>query len=196
MDNEVVLTYVFSFLEPEEAFRIFSSLSKYARDLWFLKLYAYVKPLDVDEIMVNTNSDSSSARLALLCALFRDPRSVLGAKAPNGDEMIHKFARKGKPQLVSLLIRHNAELNSRGCGQMTPLHCAAFAKSTDTCQILLNAGADPSLRDSIGRLPEDWARMQSYPELQFLLLAARVDEEVSTPPSCTGCWKGTKTSFF
>jgi ankyrin repeat protein len=57
--------------------------------------------------------------------------------------------RRDRLDLLRLLIRHGAELNRRGVNDWTPLHYAASSRDLDGLRLLVEMGADPTLRTRI-----------------------------------------------
>jgi truncated hemoglobin YjbI/ankyrin repeat protein len=75
--------------------------------------------------------------------------------------------RKDDPEYVRALLRHGAHADDRRTGDpaaaagvgalnATALHYAAKAGFLQTIEVLLEHGADPAARDSLGRTPLDW----------------------------------------
>lgn len=75
--------------------------------------------------------------------------------------------RKDDPEYVRALLRHGARATDRRTGDpagatgvralnATALHYAARAGFLKTIEVLLEHGADPAARDSLGRTPLDW----------------------------------------
>jgi truncated hemoglobin YjbI len=71
--------------------------------------------------------------------------------------------RRDDPEYVSALLRHGARVDDRRLvgqgndrGQATALHYAAKAGFTKTITVLLEHGADPTVRDDNGLTPLDW----------------------------------------
>jgi len=75
--------------------------------------------------------------------------------------------RKDDPEYVRALLRHGARATDRRAGDpagatgvralnATALHYAARAGFPRTIEVLLEHGADPDARDSLGRTPLDW----------------------------------------
>ena len=71
--------------------------------------------------------------------------------------------RKDDPEYVAALLRHGARVDDRRLvgqgndgGRATALHYAAKAGFTKTIAVLLEHGADPTVRDDNGLTPLDW----------------------------------------
>lgn len=77
--------------------------------------------------------------------------SSLGKGSPKSTEA-------ARNAIARLLIDHGADLNARTVQQFTPLHCAAGSRDAELVRMLILAGADPSLTDSAGHTPLDWAK--------------------------------------
>ena len=86
----------------------------------------------------------------------------------------HALAGKGdadRTELIRLLVNHGADVNARTKPGVisynfwrdartrgeTPLHRAAAYASTEIVTMLLNAGANPAIRDANGDSPQSWA---------------------------------------
>ena len=77
-------------------------------------------------------------------------------------------SRKDDPEYVRALLRYGARATDRRSGDVmkgatgvlalnaTALHYAAKAGFLRTIEVLLESGADPAARDSLGRTPLDW----------------------------------------
>ena len=50
-----------------------------------------------------------------------------------------------------MLVKHGAEVDARSEDGWTPLHVACMKRSTSCMQVLLDAGADESLKTSMGK---------------------------------------------
>jgi uncharacterized protein len=68
--------------------------------------------------------------------------------------------RADKYEILDLLLRSGADVNAHGPNDWTPLHLAAISDDQKAMQILLRAGADPSIRTRIDEYatPEEEAR--------------------------------------
>jgi ankyrin repeat protein len=86
---------------------------------------------------------------------------------------LHLMAKRGDVRGVVWLIEHGADPNGRWTmwdDEVLPLHFAAHDGNADVVRALLDAGADPSLRDAkyngdaIG-----WAEHGNHPEIAELI---------------------------
>jgi hypothetical protein len=68
------------------------------------------------------------------------------AGVPAGPTMLHRAVQTGNSKVVSLLLEHNADCNSKDNAGLTPLLCAVMGGYEDVIELLLSHGA------SIGHL--------------------------------------------
>ena len=96
--------------------------------------------------------------------------------------------------MVRALADAGADPNALGgYVDMTPLHWAAVEANPAVVVALLEAGADPALRDKRGRTPEEWAVSQGLatPEIIELFRAAAAARPAARAASlvdCPGGW--------
>ncbi len=97
------------------------------------------------------------------------PKNSMFAKIP-----FQRLCYWGEAGLVRHMLRKGAKPNAKGpdlqpkdggydCRGYTALHCAALrdsAKNAEVAKILLAAGADPTIKDQLGRTPLDVARQK------------------------------------
>lgn len=75
---------------------------------------------------------------------------------------MHFAAQAGSARVVEALIKGGAELDPRTSIGVTPLIRAAINNTySKVSKVLLDAGANPKLKDNRGRTAEDWLRFRS-----------------------------------
>jgi ankyrin repeat protein len=112
----------------------------------------------------------------LRVVLDGDPSSAT-VYSGDGFTALHFAAFFGELGAAALLIERGAEVDAFGRGWMTgtPLHSAASRLQSDLVRILLEAGANPNLRQSAGWTPLHAAAMNGDLTSAELLLAAGAD---------------------
>lgn len=135
----------------------------------------YLSREDVVELLLemgaNPNARTAIGQTPLQCALTGLPPShaivarLLAAGATThvvtGSSPLHLAAKGGREADLALLIAAGADLNAvekpgaQYGAKWTPLHYAAFQRAPEAVQMLLEAGADPELRDEWGRTPAE-----------------------------------------
>lgn len=98
----------------------------------------------------------------------------INLNAKNG-QWLCNAAYCGTPQMVQLLVDHQAELEVTGDGRQTPLLRAASEGRTAVVRILLAAGADVNHADKLGITPLMAAAESGKAELVALLVHAGAD---------------------
>jgi ankyrin repeat protein len=95
----------------------------------------------------------------------------------DGFTALHFAAFFGRPDAAGLLIERGAEVDALGRGWMTgtALHSAVSRLQSDVVRILLEAGANPDVRQSAGWTPLHAAAMNSDLASMELLLGAGAD---------------------
>ena len=81
-----------------------------------------------------------------------------GAGAAAKRQLLHLAASKTSPRALQLLLDLGADPNAAGDDGATPMHCACHAGGdalSEVLELLLRAGANRELRDSLGRRPVD-----------------------------------------
>jgi hypothetical protein len=90
-------------------------------------------------------------------ALAEEPKATPQSKAPAGTgELLRKFAQEGNvTELSNLAIKwkNDSVINEPDTIGTTALHTAASHNHLECVQILLSAGADPTIKNNYGQLP-------------------------------------------
>lgn len=88
---------------------------------------------------------------------------------------LHYAASAGSPQhaqIISLLLEHHAYIDAASPNGTTPLMMAAHYGSTESVQLLLEEGADPTLKNQLGLTATDFAMRASRTESAEKIAAA------------------------
>lgn len=91
-------------------------------------------------------------------------------------------ARADVSEILELLVQFGADPNQRGLNDWTALHMAVAERSLDAVRILLDAGADPSIRTRIDDCdtPREMADAVGLPEIANMIRAAEEKRAGST----------------
>jgi ankyrin repeat protein len=133
--------------------------------------------LELSEICAEQNPDAKDQRMRLV-ALLKSGADI-HATDKNGVTALHHAVRFRSPTAVKTLIEHGANVNQacRRSGS-TPLHRAVVgagapstagkqAEAREIVRLLIAAGADPSIRNKLGKKPVDYTK---DPEVKLQLL--------------------------
>ena len=88
---------------------------------------------------------------------------------------LHYAASAGSPQhavIISLLLENHAYIDAASPNGTTPLMMAAQYGSTEALQLLLDEGADPTLKNQLGLTAADFALRVSRTESAEIIVAA------------------------
>lgn len=78
-------------------------------------------------------------------------------------------ATNGQNEIVKLLIENHAYIDSSAPNGSTPLMMAVRGGHISTAQLLLEEGADPSIKNENGESAESWAEMAKQTDLAALI---------------------------
>lgn len=82
---------------------------------------------------------------------------------------LHYAATNGHLGIMSLLLEHHAYLDAESPNKTTPLMMAAFYGSSQAVKLLLEAGADPTLRNEQGLAAVDFAQRGNRPDAAAMI---------------------------
>ncbi|MBK6007766.1 ankyrin repeat domain-containing protein [Ramlibacter ginsenosidimutans] len=85
---------------------------------------------------------------------------------------LHYAATAGHVDIIALLLDENAYIDAESPNKTTPLMMAAMYGSTAAVRALLEAGADPTLRNQLGLSAVDFAQRGKRPDAAELIAAA------------------------
>jgi hypothetical protein len=74
---------------------------------------------------------------------------------------LHYAASGAKPQIIRILLEHSAYIDAESPNGSTPLMMAAMYGNAECVKILLDAGADPTLKNQLGLSASEFARQAS-----------------------------------
>lgn len=85
---------------------------------------------------------------------------------------LHYAATAGHVDIIALLLDENAYIDAESPNKTTPLMMAAMYGTTEAVRALLEAGADPTLRNQLGLSAVDFAQRGKRPDSAELIAAA------------------------
>jgi ankyrin repeat protein len=116
---------------------------------------------DATHVDVRTEKDESPLMLAALRGLREICERLISKDADvnkPGWAPLHYAATGGHLPVMQLLLEHHAYIDAASPNGSTPLMMAAMYGSPSAVQLLLDAGADPYLKNHLGLTAIDFAR--------------------------------------
>ena len=74
---------------------------------------------------------------------------------------LHYAASGAKAQVISILLDHSAYIDAESPNKSTPLMMAAMYGNADCVKLLIEGGADPTLKNDLGLTASDFAKQVS-----------------------------------
>jgi len=133
--------------------------------------------LAVPKIKVETRNEKDESPL-MLAALAGDLATCQKLIAKDADvnktgwAPLHYAATNGHVAVMQLLLDENAYIDAESPNKTTPLMMAASYGSTEAVKLLLEAGADPTLKNEKNLSALDFAQKASRPDAIELIGAA------------------------
>ncbi|RXW21631.1 hypothetical protein EST38_g4228 [Candolleomyces aberdarensis] len=85
--------------------------------------------------------------------------------SPLGQTLLHLAAFLGFPTLVHFLIEHGTDIDARDRNGYTALHFAGLVQSAECAKLLLEAGADREIVNSLGKTAQEVAPTGFYDDI-------------------------------
>lgn len=85
---------------------------------------------------------------------------------------LHYAATGGHVDMIELLLDENAYIDAESPNKTTPLMMAAYYGSATAVKALLEAGADPTLRNQLGLSAVEFAQRANRPDVAEMVAAA------------------------
>lgn len=121
---------------------------------------------------VRNAKDESALMLAALAGMRDVCARLIALDADvnkTGWTPLHYAATGGHDAVIRLLLEHYAYIDAESPNQTTPLMMAAMYGTPSSVTLLLDAGADASLRNAAGLSALDFARQGKRPQSQELI---------------------------
>jgi ankyrin repeat protein len=121
---------------------------------------------------VNLNARARNGDSALMIAAYKGKYDTVQALLDKGAEpnqtgwaALHYAAAVGNNQIVQLLLDHSAYIDAESPNQTTPIMMAARGGHILTVKLLLDEGADLTLKNGAGMTALDFARAGGFKDI-------------------------------
>lgn len=134
------------------------------------KVTSFLLGLDAVDLEIRNVQGENALMLAALKGNLPVVRQMIGRKAEvnkPGWTPLHyaaTYKEAGAREVVALLLEHHAYIDAESPNRTTPLMMAAFYGHSSVVDLLLEEGADPSLRNEKGLTALDFAQRASRPD--------------------------------
>ena len=147
------------------------ALTQAAREQSWGVFDALLTAPDVRVDAPNAQDETALMYLAILGQTGRAQALIAAGAQVNrlGWTPLHYAASKAQVETARMLIGRGAIINAPGPDGTTPLMMAALSGQPDIVQLLLSAGADPSMFNAAHETAADWARKRNHQSLAAAL---------------------------
>jgi ankyrin repeat protein len=128
---------------------------------------------------INAEVRNAKDESALMFAAINGQLDIATALIEGGADVnkpgwapLHYAATKGHVAMIELLLENDAYIDAESPNQSTPLMMAAMYGTAESVKVLLEAGADPSIKNEQGLTAIDFANRVSRPGNAELIAAA------------------------
>ena len=125
-------------------------------------------------VEVRTVQDESPLMMAALKGHLEIARKLIARDADvnkTGWAPLHYAATNGHVPVIRLLLDHHAYIDAESPNGTTPLMMAAHYGSPEAVKLLLEAGADPALKNKLGLTALDFAQRANRSDAAGLIAA-------------------------
>ena len=130
---------------------------------------------DIHKKLYNASDDSNSTRVRELLAAGADPNRYTDS---TGYTALIQAAWRGRDSIVSLLIKHGADLDIQHKGGWTALFMAAGRGHNLVAKRLIKAGADLNIQNKDGETALHRAANEGHNEVTTTLMEAGADPSI------------------
>lgn len=127
------------------------------------------------EVEARNASDESPLMMAALRGHLELCKALIAREADvnkPGWAPLHYAATGGHAEVITLLLEHSAYIDAESPNGTTPLMMAAMYGNAESVKVLLDAGADPAVRNALRLSALDFARRADRTDSQTLISAA------------------------
>lgn len=127
---------------------------------------------------INVESRNAADESPLMLASLKGILPVVAKLVEKGADVnkpgwapLHYAATRGQLEVMSLLLENNAYIDAASPNGSTPLMMAALYGSPSAVKLLLEAGADPTLKNNLGLTAIDFANRDNRKDASELIAA-------------------------
>jgi uncharacterized protein len=127
------------------------------------------------KVEIRTDKDESPLMIAALKGHLRLAKKLIARDADvnkTGWTPLHYAATGGHLEIMQLLLDHDAYIDAESPNGTTPLMMAAQYGTPAAAKLLLDAGADPTLKNQVGLTAVDFAYRADRQDLAELIAKA------------------------